>query len=684
MKVLKVTRKNYMTPGTHTLSLPEQGLVLITGTNGSGKSSWIDAVGTVWNKQVRNPKDRKSHGNLPDASAKVEVESYEGLKVKRNWTAAGKSSLAWEVQGDHVDSSTTKSKGQAALEAEVGDYKPWRWSCLISSQSTDTFSRATSANRRVILEDVLDLDILARAHKKVHEESSALKKELMVLAACLSQKQQEKELAEQSLAAAQASFDALVEPVLPPKPQEPAVPPSPKEPTTAPLILPERLAPAPAPPPPDLPEVSDVAPLTERLVRLEKEHADAEKKLTELRSSYAKVDAEVQQAQRLLADAKASLNVSEEKCGHLANGQCPTCSQSVSKSSLSDFEGERLRLAEDASRASQELLDAQAARDQNVSEGKETRALIDDLAKRKLEAKSAVDEHARQVDERRESSKKYEQALEEHQKRLDAADSDYARLCEEATSAHAAQVEAARVRWEEELASYDDHVSSVRSQYAKTVCEWEEHCATVTEQHKSAKDAAHTALSQATEALQEVNEALDAMLLDVDTTNADLLLRSTALDILGPSGVRAEILDNAMRGVTQEANAVLSSLETDVRVRLFAEGKDVGLETVGGRGPRYEDLSNGEQHRVDFSLLRGLGRVAAALRGQKDDGTLFIDEALDGIDDNGLDAVCEYLQSISKDRCVVVITHRAEVISRLRAVKRVEMVDSRKHQLDTD
>jgi DNA repair exonuclease SbcCD ATPase subunit len=141
----------------------------------------------------------------------------------------------------------------------------------------------------------------------------------------------------------------------------------------------------------------------------------------------------------------------------------------------------------------------------------------------------------------------------------------------------------------------------------------------------------------------------------------------SATTVLGPASTRAVLLGQAQGAIEQAANRWLAELGTDQRIRLTSEGKDLGLEiNVGEITKEYTDLSNGEGRRVDLAMSLALGEVAAGARGAVNNGTLFLDEFLDTIDSTSLDAVCALVMRMSRERCVVVITHREDVSSRLR------------------
>jgi DNA repair exonuclease SbcCD ATPase subunit len=85
----------------------------------------------------------------------------------------------------------------------------------------------------------------------------------------------------------------------------------------------------------------------------------------------------------------------------------------------------------------------------------------------------------------------------------------------------------------------------------------------------------------------------------------------------------------------------------------------------GGRG--YKATSGGERRRIDIAIMLALAEVAQASDNRKVP-TMWFDEVFDALDvPDGVDAVVQALEDLSRDRCVVVITHNRELIKTLPA-----------------
>jgi DNA repair exonuclease SbcCD ATPase subunit len=197
--------------------------------------------------------------------------------------------------------------------------------------------------------------------------------------------------------------------------------------------------------------------------------------------------------------------------------------------------------------------------------------------------------------------------------------------------------------------------------------------------------------TQAQEAMQECEEKIASIgeHLIVLTTEANLAeLEMAELEacerVLGMRGVRATRLSDALAALESAANAWLERLaQKGLTLRLlpYAEKKTGGVsdcisllvEGAGG-GKGYRAASGGERRRIDVAVMFALASVAAHAYGRKP-GTLFLDEALDTLDTDGIEAMVSVLQHISTQRAVVVISHNEELAARLDPVKRLRVKD---------
>ena len=155
---------------------------------------------------------------------------------------------------------------------------------------------------------------------------------------------------------------------------------------------------------------------------------------------------------------------------------------------------------------------------------------------------------------------------------------------------------------------------------------------------------------------------------------------------LGMRGIRAHILGHALSGLETVANGWLSRLGlSDLRLSLrsYSEKKTggtsdaIGLEVAGaGGGHGYKGASGGERRRLDVALLLAMAEVAGAAHGKRP-GTLWFDEVFDCLDEEGTEAVANALVELASERAVVVVTHSAQLVSRMPGARRVVVANGR-------
>lgn len=640
-----------MIPGRHTLSLPATGLVLITGDNGSGKSSWIDAIATAWNTTARS-KARKARGNLPNKSAKVVLETYDGLRVTRNWSKDGKVGLDW-TNPKYESSGTTRSKTQAPLNEELGDFLVWRWSCVFSTVGANTFTVATPTQRREILETLLDLDLLARAYDVAHQDAKDKSRDIVEAERIMDIDERERAAAAEALSSAKNSRASLQPPIPAPPPMAPAVPdpPIPANFTAPPPPTTPKLRPAPTPSfPKTTQSVQELAKLVDECGAAV---FTAHQRATELANTQRDLDLDLGVK---LSEAREAQRLRDS----LSEGKCPTCEQDITAACLSNTDTKCAQTTLAVEEARLELEQIQIRLKCAQADLSALRANLDTAQEALRTAKSEQTMFQRDQTRYSKDMEDYERekrALAEH----DAQSADV----------YHTQVSVLRKAHEERetqrLATYHAHVLQLQQAHDQALRAWESSDNSAREQHKQSCDRLDALVETAHARMAAAEVALAASAEEVRNLRESLALIRAANAILGPAGTRSILLGQAQGAIEQAANRWLPELGTEHRIRLTSEGKDLGLEIfVGDITKEYTDLCNGEARRVDLALALALGEVAACTRGGLNNGTLFLDEFLDGIDQTGWDAACALVTKLSRDRCVVVITHREEISSRLR------------------
>lgn len=137
------------------VEFPAEGVVVVTGRNGSGKSSLLEAVAwATWGKTVRGASP------VPEGAKLCTVEVLGPLYIARERKGVkGRASLTW---GDSAEPARTlyetATKAQEALDGVVGDFDRWRRTHVFTSVDAWGFADAPDAHRKVLLEQLLGLE----------------------------------------------------------------------------------------------------------------------------------------------------------------------------------------------------------------------------------------------------------------------------------------------------------------------------------------------------------------------------------------------------------------------------------------------------------------------------------------------------------------------------------------------
>lgn len=152
-----------------TLRLPADGVVLITGANESGKTALIDAVAyALFGETVSGrspwPGDR--------GAVTVETDAVTASRVRKSRTA-----VSWHRNGEEPVPWESPTKAAEALAAEVGSFRVWSQTAVLNRRNGEAFLARSDADRKRLLEEVLDLGVLDAAHKRATAALSAATRE---------------------------------------------------------------------------------------------------------------------------------------------------------------------------------------------------------------------------------------------------------------------------------------------------------------------------------------------------------------------------------------------------------------------------------------------------------------------------------------------------------------------------
>lgn len=530
MLVRKISGRKFAKWNAVDIELPATGLVLVTGDNGHGKSTIVEAVAQcVWGQSIRG-----QPGWRQGEKSGVAITLEDG-EVTRSASDKGTQKLHWRVGEDGAGGYPTRTKSQEALDSCVGSFNVWRHACTFHTRDAARFTGATDAERKRLLEEVLELDRVEAGYRRARQELADAKSTAMH--------------AEHEAAMKSAMLDNVTQTI-------------------------ETLA-------------GELEPETVDLDALRQEARDLQAAGVLASSDTAQAEAALQAHDQRITEVTTLRRQAERKVVQFTNlgARCNACDQDV----------------------------PHEHRDAHVQ--------------------------AAQAD------------ADAHVATLAILQSEWVALAFAVQEAKAAE---AKLR-----DAYADNVTRGREAVA----------ARKRNEARQAKlEAVGVQLDEAEQALADAREKQDAARLLVAELTA-------AAEVLSYQGVRAALLDAAVSSLQDMANAWLQRLGlSSLRVTLSSQSETkagkvndkISFDVHGaGGGLGYLAASTGEQRRIDIAMLLAVGELAAHARGLSSASTMFADELFDGLDLDGQEAVVELLTELATTRCVVVISHNPELVSRL-------------------
>lgn len=179
----KLRWRNFLSTGNvfTEMSLNEHKTTLIVGLNGSGKSTMLDALCfALFGKAFRNLNKPKLVNSINKKDCVVEVEfSIHGDRYK---VIRGIKPNIFEIykNDELIDQDAASKDYQSYLESSIlqFNYKAFTQIVLLGSSSYTAFMRLSAADRRAVVDDLLDIAILTDMAALARAESSIIKNDL--------------------------------------------------------------------------------------------------------------------------------------------------------------------------------------------------------------------------------------------------------------------------------------------------------------------------------------------------------------------------------------------------------------------------------------------------------------------------------------------------------------------------
>ena len=183
IKFKKIRWKNFLSTGNNftEIQFDKTDTTLILGENGAGKSTLLDALTFVlFNKPYRSINLPQLVSSVNEKDCVVEIEfsdTKSEYKIVRG--QAPKIFEIWK-DGKQLDQDSKTRDGQKMLEEIIlgMNYKSFCQVVILGSANYIPFMRLTAAERRAVVETILDIGVFSSMNAYLKERVSANKEEL--------------------------------------------------------------------------------------------------------------------------------------------------------------------------------------------------------------------------------------------------------------------------------------------------------------------------------------------------------------------------------------------------------------------------------------------------------------------------------------------------------------------------
>jgi DNA repair exonuclease SbcCD ATPase subunit len=184
MIIFKTIRwKNFLSTGNHftEVQLDRSPNTLIVGNNGAGKSTILDALTfALFGKPFRKISKGQLVNSINGSGALVEVEFSIGTKNYLVRRGIKKNIFDIELNGINVDQNANVRDQQEMLEKNILklNYKAFTQVVILGSASFTPFMQLSAANRREVIENLLDIEIFSIMNSLLKSRQNKLKTDL--------------------------------------------------------------------------------------------------------------------------------------------------------------------------------------------------------------------------------------------------------------------------------------------------------------------------------------------------------------------------------------------------------------------------------------------------------------------------------------------------------------------------
>jgi DNA repair exonuclease SbcCD ATPase subunit len=178
--------KNFLSTGNYftEINLCRNTNTLVVGSNGAGKSTMLDALCFVlFGKAFRNINKPQLVNSINQKDCLVECEFSIGNKDFRIVRGMKPNIFEIYIDGDLLNQDAASKDYQEHLEKVILklNYKSFTQIVILGSASFTPFMQLSAADRRAIIEDLLDIQIFSTMNNVLKEKISNNKDELQIV-----------------------------------------------------------------------------------------------------------------------------------------------------------------------------------------------------------------------------------------------------------------------------------------------------------------------------------------------------------------------------------------------------------------------------------------------------------------------------------------------------------------------